>query len=464
MNRTGPSTGSLQLFQRHTWEKWSFDAFGTVALVAIGVALWQGAGSSRVGAILLLLGALLLAAWSPSAAVAACLISLPTVFTLQALPWGRYSLLELGIVVGTAGYALRRLLEDPLRGWLLDLRVLLASIEIALPVIALVAVAGFSLTVVAQPEFLRESLREVRVVILVPVAFLCLVRLVWQDTQARAWSALCFQVTGGIVGVAAIGQVAFGDGGVVVGDLARATVTFPHPNNLALFLERSALFTAGSVVALPRSRWFWVLLLLQLCGVLATFSRGALLAVIVGVVVILWWSGSIQALRVVGIGFAAVVVSLLVFARDRLFDLGGEGDEPTRFALWRASIRMIQDSVLTGVGPDQFLYQYWRRYAEPAAWPERFTAHPHNLVLDIWLRLGVAGIAVATWLTAGISRQVSRIRHPTADRIAAGAVAALVGGLAHGMVDNGFFLPDLAVLTWAFVAWLTTARVEPSRC
>jgi len=37
-------------------------------------------------------------------------------------------------------------------------------------------------------------------------------------------------------------------------------------------------------------------------------------------------------------------------------------------------------------------------------------------------------------------------RHETGWRhaVAAGSVAATLGGLAHGMVDSGYFLPDLA--------------------
>jgi O-antigen ligase len=200
------------------------------------------------------------------------------------------------------------------------------------------------------------------------------------------------------------------------------------------------------------------LFLLQVGGIVATFSRGALLATFIGLVVLLWWVRSVQLLKIVLVGSGAVMVALVLFTRERLLDFGGTGDEPTRFAVWRGSIRMIQDSIIAGVGPDQFLYQYWRRYSEPAAWPERFTAHPHNLVLDVWLRFGIAGVAVATWLVAGVSQQAARIRRWTPDPIAAGAIAGLAGGLAHGVVDNGFFLPDLAVMTWAFVAWLTTAR------
>lgn len=457
MNQLGAPVGRVTVLAPHESNARTLDAIGTLSFLAIGAAIWFGAATTSGVAVVLLLGAILVAAWSPSAAVAACLVALPTVFSLHALPWGSFSLVELAIIVGVCGYGLRRLLEEPLRWWRADVGALLSPVAISLPVLALVAAAGVSLLTVANPAFLRESVREVRLVIVVPVAFLCLARLVWRDGEARTWAAWCLTGVGAIVAGLAIGEVALGLGGIAGTEVARASATYPHPNNLALFLERSTLFTAGGVAVAPRSRLLWALLLLQLGGVVATLSRGAVLAVVVGAVALMAWIGSSRGLKMVVAGLVPILLYMLLFARDRLFDGGSGGDEPTRFALWRSSIRMIQDSVFTGVGPDQFLYQYWRRYVEPAAWPERFTAHPHNLVLDIWLRLGIAGLAVAAWLFAGIVRRARR-HQGTADPIAAGGVAALAGGLAHGMVDNGFFLPDLAVLTWACVAWLVTTR------
>ena len=38
-----------------------------------------------------------------------------------------------------------------------------------------------------------------------------------------------------------------------------------------------------------------------------------------------------------------------------------------------------------------------------------------------------------------------------------GAFAALVAGAVHGMIDNSFFLPDLAVLFWTFLVLLSIA-------
>jgi O-antigen ligase len=107
-------------------------------------------------------------------------------------------------------------------------------------------------------------------------------------------------------------------------------------------------------------------------------------------------------------------------------------------------------------------------------WPERYTSHPHNIVLDTWLRLGVLGLATLVTMVFGtvwwIQRKTAWIRQ---DAWAIGAVAALFGGFVHSMVDNGFFLADLATMTWFFIVLLitvpgpnprseTAATVEPS--
>ena len=51
---------------------------------------------------------------------------------------------------------------------------------------------------------------------------------------------------------------------------------------------------------------------------------------------------------------------------------------------------MIRDHRLTGIGLDQFLYQD-PKYGIPNL---RFltVSHPHNFLLDFWLRLGIWGL------------------------------------------------------------------------
>jgi O-antigen ligase len=109
---------------------------------------------------------------------------------------------------------------------------------------------------------------------------------------------------------------------------------------------------------------------------------------------------------------------------------------------------MIRDRPFTGVGLDQFLGQYGRRYVGIDGWPERYTSHPHNVLLDYWLNLGLAGIAILWLMLEAIWVRLSHaIRNPGLSAQRAG-VSMLVAGLAHGLIDNSFFLPYLATMTW----------------
>lgn len=119
---------------------------------------------------------------------------------------------------------------------------------------------------------------------------------------------------------------------------------------------------------------------------------------------------------------------------------------------------MLADYPVTGVGLDQYLYQYVPRYVEPVAWPERFTSHPHNLFLDAWVRLGVAGLILvgcALWLL------VRRLR-VEAGPITVSASFGLLVAVLHGLVDRGYFTLDLALSFWLVAVILDLPRVVPS--
>lgn len=429
----------------------------TFVLAALGAVVADGqAASILVGASVMLL-AVIVAAVSPAAGIASVVLAAPTMFDLYPLPRGSFSLLELAIVASAAGVGLR-IVVDILRGRSSSLGDLFRPAQVVVPVGMLLLATVVSMLTLADPGHRAESLREVRTVIIEPLMFLFVARWVLRDRAARdvlGWALVC---GGTVIGAYAVAQIALDLGGVQAGSVTRATATYTHPNNLALFLERTLLVTVG--VGVVRLRWWplWLLAAVQFAGLALTFSRGALIALAAGIAVVLvmrrLWT---WLLLLLAGGIGAVVVGVVLFP-DRFTDAGGAGAEPTRFTIWRASWRMIVDHPLFGVGPDQFLYQYSRRYIEPAGWPERYTSHPHNLVMDVWLRLGALGLASMATLATGLAwwtkRHVAAIRR---DPWAMGALAALVGGVAHGMVDNGFFLPDLATLTWAFAALLVTA-------
>jgi O-antigen ligase len=336
------------------------------------------------------------------------------------------------------------------------LALLLLPIETTVIAVA-VGVAGVvSLFFVADPHHLTESLRELRTVIIEPIAALLLIR--WAIRHGGL-PLLLFSLigTGALIALDGIREAVTRAGGVIGDQTFRAKGPYPHPNNLALYLERIALLTGGMALALGRWRsWLTAAAVLLGAGAAVTFSRGALLALVAGGALALLIVRPQWGWRIYG---AAVIAGLALFAlvaEGRLFATGTGGAESTRVLIWRSSLRMAEDHPWTGVGLDQFYYQYMLRYVSPAGWPERYTSHPHNAILDVWLSLGVLGLIVflalallVGWRIVGLIRRSGR-----SSAVAVGAAVALVGGLAHGMVDNSFFLPDLAVLTWLLVALL----------
>ena len=437
-------------------------------LVAIGGLLLTGTPTPIDLALLAV--AFLVALGSPPAAVAAVLVALPLAFRPVAIGDAAFAPTELAIgtsAIGLAGQLARSVATPAGRA---RIRALAEPLAVSAPAVLFLLAATVSLATVADPGYRRESLREYRLVIVEPLVFFLAARWVLRDAAVRRLVAATFVLAGVVIAAVALVQVALRSGGVVADESYRARAAYPHPNNLAFYLERVGVFAAGYAVAAWPALRAWpalVAAVLVLAGGVATLSRGLLLAVIAGfgVVVALVGCSLGRSRRVwlaYGAGVAVATVAFGLAAGQRLLAAGGDGEEPTRFLIWRASWRMAQDHPVFGVGLDQFLPQYGRRYVEPAGWPERFTSHPHNLALDLWLRVGILGAAAFAWLVAASGRLAARWRSAGVDGehgLAVGAAGALAAGFAHGLVDNGFFLPDLAIMTWFFIALLEAAPV-----
>jgi O-antigen ligase len=185
-----------------------------------------------------------------------------------------------------------------------------------------------------------------------------------------------------------------------------------------------------------------------------------------GFPVTLLFLGLMRGRRAVLLALAALAilaVALLPFlGAERFantFDLAS-GTAFFRVKLWQSAVNMIADHPLTGIGLDNFLYAYRTHYVLPEAADELNLSHPHNIVLDFWTRLGLGGAAVLLWLVvaffrAGFHRYCCL---PEGDdrTVVLGLLASVAAALAHGLIDNAFFLVDLA-----FVFMLSLAAVQP---
>jgi O-antigen ligase len=153
-----------------------------------------------------------------------------------------------------------------------------------------------------------------------------------------------------------------------------------------------------------------------------------------------------------------------------LLDLS-QGTTFLRFSLWQAAWEMGQDHPWLGVGLDNFLY-YYGDYIRPGAEVDRWLSHPHNLVLDFWLRLGIGGVALILAMLTGFARRASQVYRSLPDgdfrAMTLGLIAGMAACVAHGLIDSSFFVVELAFWFMFALAWLarlplpTTALTPPS--
>jgi O-antigen ligase len=133
-----------------------------------------------------------------------------------------------------------------------------------------------------------------------------------------------------------------------------------------------------------------------------------------------------------------------------------------RGQIWGAALRNIGDNPLTGIGQDQFIYQD-PDYGVPQL---RFfqTSHPHNWLLDFWLRLGLPGllwiIAALGWFFTHSVRFWQRYKGTDHGALALGLVASMADFAVHGLLDMAYFTMDLAVTFWMSVAMLVIVKRE----
>lgn len=354
--------------------------------------------------------------------------------------------------------------------------------------VALFLLAGTLGVVFAQSGGRGAALREWRWLIVEPLIFFALLlvderRRAKDENQSVGASfpiITSFLIGGALVGLLGILQflglnlvplfgtkVGFSEDSFFVEGVRRVNSVYGHPNNLGLYMDRiwplAAALTLWRHDIRDARRVFTYRLfagiscLLALGGMLVSFSKGSLLGGFFALVVLVFWLPLATRWRraaLAGLG-ALVVVGLLAAPFVGIERLNPFGESSSiRLSTWASALAMLRDHPIFGIGLDQFGLLY-PRYIDPslAGTNEINTAHPHNLLLDITLRMGILGLIAFGWLIVSTYRRLNRLRQvPNQAYLAAGIAAALTGSIVHGLVDSFYFWPDLAFAFWLFVA------------
>ncbi len=419
----------------------------------------------------------------------ALLFALPFyLYPLPILPGRAFNLIEIGVYGGLAFSGLRLIMAQRttrhIQHTAPDTR---HSILFLLVVCALVATFAADQRAVA--------LREWRTLFLGAGMFALLIHETMRSapdrTAARYMLALAWLAGGTVVALTGIWQYIIEQNVIQAEGVDRIRAFYGSPNNLALYLERTAavglalayfggkakdkaqkgamrLCSQETRATYPKrvAQYAFLLTLPQLIALLLTFSKGALFFALPAMLLALAIAGRRLlgargnrlpalwgwGLAAVAVGMGLGLIPFLGAERFRsLLDFRPQSTGGIRLNLWSSSLQMAFDHLWLGVGPDNFLYSYRSEYILPAAWRDPSLNHPHNFVLDWWTRLGLPGLVLAmAWLWLGIR---SLWRAATVDALAVGALGAIAAGLGHGLIDASYALPDL-LLVWVFLLHL----------
>ena len=459
------------------WRSWLPTRLIELALCASFVIFfyWQHPPAS-----LLLLAVAAVLAWF-RLEIAVALLPLTFPYYLFLIPLGRsgfpqFYLAELAILICIGVAVLRSLLIPAERRATLEwARGLWGQARIFLFPAALLLV-GATLALLSAPD-IHDSLRAWRQEVIEALAFfLLMLRYLRTRTDlVRAVAAMI--VSGIVVSFTAIIQGVFhltqylviidfsaftfrANGPYGSGNSLGMLIDRVFPLLLALALTHLLRRTATGTSALRLAwrdplRWACLLALLPLLWALYwSRSRGAEVAVL-AVVAFFFVVEVRKWFAIVVIGGVGVLGTVFFWQRLlAFFNEGHSGTASDRLTYWKAALSIIRNHPFLGTGPDSFGIQF-----NPGT---LIISHPHNLFLEFWISSGLLGLLAICWLLAVFTLVIFRLYRRAASlaqanlfqRLLLGIAGAMLATFVHGMVDNTYFRPDLALMFWFFVGLL----------
>lgn len=244
----------------------------------------------------------------------------------------------------------------------------------------------------------------------------------------------------------------------------RMVGVFDYPNAVGLFLSAIAAFFLAIAIFNGFSRRFryfaGIVLVACVLGIVFSVSRGAVLAVGASFIVLASFH---RCRKWFFLGFVALLVLALLIPKTRTIvasvATGRDVSTDVRTVLWQGTVRLLKARPIQGAGLGGFPIVYNEyRFAKHT----ELLLYPHNIVFNFWVELGLAGVLVMAWLFAVPIAAAIRTVRSSAEHysrtVTLGALAALIGMVAYGLVDVPYFKNDLALLFWLCLALIVALQ------
>ncbi|MEO8612073.1 MAG: O-antigen ligase family protein [Chloroflexota bacterium] len=302
-----------------------------------------------------------------------------------------------------------------------------------------------------------QATTELRVMIVEPALFYAIFRTIPLDKKLILKLVDALLIAGFVVAIIGLWQFLQGQAVITAEDGARRLASvYGSPNNVGLFLGRCIPFALAFLFApIDRLRRIAAAVSLGVMGLAIILSQ-SVGAIFVGVpaamiAVLLVYGGKRARWILFGLVIIAVVGFLFSlqsarFARVLDFD---SGTNFFRIRVWQSALNIIHDHPITGLGLDQFLYAFRGHYILPDAWQEPNLSHPHNIILDFWVRLGIFGVGLllviqfAFWKAMRGAIRIYQKHDPLLYAVVVGLIGSMINLISHGLIDNSVFVQDL---------------------
>ncbi len=250
----------------------------------------------------------------------------------------------------------------------------------------------------------------------------------------------------------------------------RLTVSFVGPNLFAAWLIMMIFIILGLLLSrqprkfMPRRLGLGILALFLLLCIGLTYSRGAWLGFLVGLIIIAGY-------KIIGLSKRAKVLSMsliIVLAigvsfllpstiKGRVESIGTiEGSSLFRLTLWQEALDIIEDFPLFGAGLNTYM-AVSSRYSTPAGGQGEF--YPHNAYLHMAAEIGLVGLVCFLWILTSWYRLVTQALRKDADPLLLGLVSGISAFLVQSFFDVNFYSLRLVVLFW-FMLGLAAAQIK----
>ena len=333
-------------------------------------------------------------------------------------------------------------------------------------IIAWVLLGVFSLV---WANRLPEALTEFRTMMLQPALFYLIYRTINVDKKTIVQFVDTILFAGFIVAVYGLVTFFLSDNVITAEEGTQRLVSvYGSPNNVALFLGRCLPFAFAFLITnlntksdnhlyLKRRFWSAIVLGVMLVTILLTQSVGSILlgvpASVILIIALQWGKRSLLPIGAI-LGLLAIGLTVLSQLSARFASLLDiyQGTNFIRIRVWESAINILCDHPITGLGLDQFLYAFRAGYIRPDAIFDRDLSHPHNIILDFWLRLGILGMLLFLWLQAIFWRTLFQAKRayqshdPLLYALTLGTMGSMMNLLAHGLIDNSVYVIDLAYI------------------